>query len=64
MTEDASQIRPRRASRDNWDAIEVTVLLRTQTAIIRGGRGGRTWRDDGSSWVAFVDKITALAYPG
>jgi len=63
VTEDASQITSAGES-DNWDAVEVTVLLRTQTAIIRGGRAGRTWRYDGSNWVAYVDKITALAYPG
>ena len=40
------------------------MLLRTQTAIIRGGRDGRTWEYDGSSWWPTVDKITALAYPG
>ena len=60
---DASQISSEGES-DNWDAVEVTVLLRTQTAIIRGGKGGRTWRYDGSNWVAYVDKLTALAYPG
>ena len=63
VAEDASQISTAGES-DNWDALEVTVLLRTQTAIIRGGRGGRTWKYDGSSWVAYLDKITALAYPG
>jgi len=63
VTEDASQITSEGES-DNWDAVEVTVLLRTQTAIIRGGRAGRTWRYDGTNWVAYVDKITALAYPG
>ena len=49
---------------DNWDALELTVLLRTQTAIIRV----RPRRPDlavrRQQWVAFVDKITALAYPG
>ena len=29
------------------------MLLRTQTAIVRGGRDGQTWQYDGSQWVAY-----------
>ena len=49
----------------NWDAVELAVLPRTQTAIIVGSQG-HTWKDDGSQWLPFLDKITisTIAYPG
>lgn len=62
IAENASQISDEGAA-DEWAPVELTVLLRTQTAIILG-EDGQTWKDDGSNWVAYVDKITALAYPG
>ena len=48
---------------ENWDAVELTVLPRTQTAIIIGAGGG-TWMDNGSQWIEFVDKVRTIAYPG
>ena len=49
----------------NWDAVELAVLPRMQTAIIVG-RQGHTWKDDGSQWLPFLDRITisTIAYPG
>ncbi len=55
VVEDASQITPEGES-ENWDAVELAVLPRTQTAIIVG-RDGQTWKDDGSQWLPFIDKI-------
>jgi hypothetical protein len=61
---DASRITPEGESQD-WDAVELAVLPRTQTAIIVG-RTGHTWKDDGSEWLPFLDKVTVstIAYPG
>ena len=47
----------------DWNPIEVTVLLRTQSALIRS-RDRRIWRDQGSTWQPLVDQCTAVAYPG
>jgi hypothetical protein len=38
-------------------------LLRTETVVVVA-RNGQTWRDDGSQWQPFVDKVTTVAYPG
>ena len=46
-----------------WDPVEVAVLLRTQSAIVRSSNG-QTWRDQGATWVPFVNKVQAVAYPG
>jgi hypothetical protein len=62
VVQDASQI-TKEGEPENWDALEVTVLPRTQTAIIVG-RGGQTWKYNGSRWVPFVDKVSTIAYPG
>jgi Lipoprotein LpqB beta-propeller domain/Sporulation and spore germination len=62
VVEDASRI-TKEGDPENWDAIELAVLPRTQGAIIVG-RGGQTWKDNGSQWVPFVDKVNSIAYPG
>jgi Lipoprotein LpqB beta-propeller domain/Sporulation and spore germination len=62
VVEDASQI-SKEGEPENWNAIELAVLPRTQSAIIVGTRG-QTWKDNGSQWVPFVDKVSTIAYPG
>jgi hypothetical protein len=63
VMEDASRITTD-GDPENWDAVELTVLPRTQTAIIIGGSGG-TWMDNGSQWIEFIDgKVRTIAYPG
>jgi hypothetical protein len=62
VVEDASRITTEGAA-ENWDAVELTVLPRTQTAIIIGSKG-HTWRDNGSQWLPFVDHVRTIAYPG
>ena len=47
----------------NWDAEELAVLPGTQTAIIVG-RTGKTWKDDGSQWLPFLEGVSTIAYPG
>jgi hypothetical protein len=44
------------------DAVELTVLLRTQTAIVVAG--SQSYRIDAGQWTRFVDKVSAVAYPG
>ena len=46
-----------------WDPVDVAVLLRTQSAIVRSSNG-QTWRDQGTTWAPFVGDVTAVAYPG
>lgn len=62
VSEDASTITDQGEAL-SWDPVEVAVLLRTQSAIVRS-RGGQTWRDQGTTWVPFVDQVQAVAYPG
>jgi hypothetical protein len=64
VVEDASRITAQ-GEPQNWEAVELAVLPGTQTAIIVG-RKGYTWRDDGSQWLPFFDKIkiSTIAYPG
>ncbi|HEY6683566.1 MAG TPA: LpqB family beta-propeller domain-containing protein [Propionibacteriaceae bacterium] len=62
VAEDASRITPE-GGPENRDAVGLTVLPRTQTAIIIGG-DGQTWRDNGSQWLPFVDHVRTIAYPG
>ncbi len=46
-----------------WDPVEVAVSMRTQSAIVLSSNH-RTWRDQGTTWAPFVDRVQALAYPG
>lgn len=46
-----------------WDAVELTVLLRTQAAVVVG-RDGQTYSDDGADWLPFIDNVTSIAFPG
>jgi hypothetical protein len=63
VTDDASRITPGGGQPPDWDAREVTVLMRTQAAVVVGAEG-QTWRDDGSQWQPFLDDIRTVAYPG
>ena len=63
VTADAYQVSAEGGEPASWDARQLTVLFRPQTTIVVGG-DGRTWRDDGSQWLPFLDKIGAIAYPG
>jgi lipoprotein LpqB-like beta-propeller protein/sporulation and spore germination protein len=47
----------------SWNPVEVAVLLRTQSAIVRSSNG-QTWRDQGTTWAPFVGDVQAVAYPG
>jgi Lipoprotein LpqB beta-propeller domain/Sporulation and spore germination len=62
VVEDASRIAAK-GEPQNWDAEELAVLSGTQTAIIVG-RTGKTWKDDGSQWLPFLEGVSTLAYPG
>lgn len=62
INQDASEITAQ-GQANQWDAIEVTVLLRTQTALVVG-RNGQTYIDDGNQWQPFLDDISTIAYPG
>jgi hypothetical protein len=65
VVDDASRIAPEGESED-WNAAELAVLPRTQTAIIVGTADGvgQTWKDNGNRWVPFVDNVSTIAYPG
>jgi hypothetical protein len=65
VVEDASRIAPEGESED-WNAAELAVLPRSQTAIIVGSADGvgKTWKDNGNRWVPFVDDVSTIAYPG
>ena len=47
----------------SWDPVDVAVMLRTQSAIVRSSNG-QTWRDQGTTWAPFVGDVQAVAYPG
>jgi hypothetical protein len=57
---DASRIT---AEGEPANAKELAVLPGTQTAIIVG-RTGKTWKDDRSEWLPFLDGVSTVAYPG
>jgi len=50
------------APRDGFDPVELGVLLRTGTAVVRT-REDRVFRDDGQSWSPVVGRVDALAAP-
>jgi Lipoprotein LpqB beta-propeller domain/Sporulation and spore germination len=63
VVEDASEI-TKEGEPENWDAVELAVQPGTQSAVIIG-RDGKTWKDNGSEWETFVDKVVStVAYPG
>ncbi len=62
LNQDASEIVAEPPA-DNWDAEQLTVLLRTQTALVLGGEG-QTYKDDGNRWQPFLSHMKAIAYPG
>lgn len=63
VVEDASRITAH-GERQNWAATELTVLPRTQAAIIVDRTAHRTWKYDGNQWLSFVDKVSTATYPG
>jgi hypothetical protein len=66
VTADASRVSVEGGEPANWDAQQLTVLYRPQTAIVVGSEG-RSWRNEGSQWLPFLDGIEgieAIAYPG
>ena len=62
ITEDAFEAGPE-GEANNWDAVAITVSLRSQAAIVLS-RDGQTWRDGGTQWVEYLDKVRAITYPG
>ncbi len=48
---------------NSWDAVAVTVSLQNQSVIVMG-RNGMTWRDGGTQWVEYLDRVRAIAFPG
>jgi hypothetical protein len=65
VVEDASGITAYGEPQD-WNAAELTVLPRTQSAIIVDRTApGRTWKYDGNQWLSFIEKgVSTAAYPG
>jgi hypothetical protein len=62
ISQDASRITGSGVSTSR-DAGDLTVLLRTQTAIVVA-RSGQSYRIDAGQWTPFIDKVSAAAYPG
>ena len=62
VSQDASRITGEGESA-SWDPVGLTVLLRSQAAIVIG-RNGQTYRDEGSQWTPFIEKLSTIAYPG
>lgn len=46
-----------------WEAESLTTLPRSGTTVVVT-TSGQAWRDDSTQWVAFLDKVTAAAFPG
>jgi Lipoprotein LpqB beta-propeller domain/Sporulation and spore germination len=65
VVEDASGITAH-GEPQTWNAAELTVLPRTQSAIIvdRADPNDWTWKYDGNQWLTFVNKVSTAAYPG
>lgn len=47
----------------NWDAVGIAVSLQTESAVVIG-RNGQTWRNSGTEWVTYLDRVRAIAFPG
>jgi Lipoprotein LpqB beta-propeller domain/Sporulation and spore germination len=62
VAQDASQISGQ-GNAESWNAVELAVSPRRQTAIIIGQQG-HTWRDNGSQWLPFLNGVNTVAYPG
>jgi hypothetical protein len=63
VTADGSRVSAEGDKPANWNAEQLTVLFRPQTTVVVGA-DGRTWRDEGSQWLPFLEGIDAIAYPG
>jgi hypothetical protein len=64
IRDDGSRSMATTGAPSDWDARDITVQMRTKTAIVRGA-DNETWRYDGSDWVIFTSQdIKAIAYPG
>jgi hypothetical protein len=63
VTADASRITVEGGEPANWGARQLAVLRRPTTTIVVGAED-KTWRDEGSQWLPFLDDIDAIAYPG
>jgi hypothetical protein len=61
VSQDASQISAPSETKD-WDAVELTHLLGTDTSVVVD-RSGRLYKDDGNQWLAFLDKSRTAAFP-
>lgn len=62
IKEDASEISAENQT-NQWGAVSLTVLLRTQTTVVVGANS-QTYKDDGNRWQPYLDKIRFAAYPG
>lgn len=62
VSQDASSIRAV-GEPMSWDAAALTVSLASQTVVVLE-RGGQTWQDGSIQWVALMDHVTAVAFPG
>ncbi|HEY0239023.1 MAG TPA: LpqB family beta-propeller domain-containing protein [Friedmanniella sp.] len=62
VSEDASTITDQGEALSG-NPVELAVLLRTQSAIVRSSNG-QTWRDQGTTWAPFIGGVDAVAYPG
>ena len=62
VSEDAFQVSAE-GEATNWDAVGITVSLQNQAVIVIG-RDGQTWRDAGTQWVEYLDRVRAIAFPG
>ncbi len=62
VSDDASRAIPDVQDRE-WDPFQLTVLLRTKTALLVS-RDGQVYRDDGTMWESFLTRVSAVASPG
>jgi hypothetical protein len=63
VTVDSSRITAESGEPLGWNPQELTVLSRPQTTVVVTV-DGKTWRDDGSQWLPFLDHVKTIAYPG